>query len=159
MFFLLTPLGWSMVIAWALIFIITLIVELETSDLVTIWFCLGSLIALILATLSIKPLMQVIVFVLVSFILILITMPLTKKMMTRDVVKTNSDKVIGMIGVVTQEIKPDEIGEVKVNNSLWRAINNNGLSFNVGEKVIIDGITGIKLVVSKLEGSTNIEIL
>jgi membrane protein implicated in regulation of membrane protease activity len=62
-----------------------------------------------------------------------------------------------MVAVVTKEILPNEIGEVKIDNQLWRAVNNEGLAFQPGEKVIVDAISGIKLVVSKIDG--NVELL
>jgi membrane protein implicated in regulation of membrane protease activity len=80
-------------------------------------------------------------------------------MMQKDIIKTNSDRLIGMVGIVTQAIVPNEIGEVKVDNNLWRAVNNDNLSFVVGEKVLIDAIVGIKLVVSKIGGNNNVEVL
>lgn len=149
---------WFMIIAWALIFIITLIIELETMDLVTIWFCISSVVTLVCGILFASPIWQIIIFVVLSVVLLLATRPLTKKMMQRDIIPTNTDRLIGKIGLVTKEIMPYEIGEIKVENELWRAINKDGLTFNVGEKVSIDAIEGIKLVVSKL-GSTNIEVI
>jgi membrane protein implicated in regulation of membrane protease activity len=151
--------GWIMIVGWSLIFIVTLIIEIETADLVTIWFCISSFIVLILAIIGINPYIQIGVFVLLSTGLLFATKPLTKNMMKREIIRTNADRLIGMIGIVTKEIVPDELGEVKVDNGLWRAINNNGLRFEVGERVSIDAIVGIKLVVSKVEGQTNIEIL
>ena len=87
----------------------------------------------------------------------LLTRPLTKKMMDREIVKTNSDKVVGSIGIVLSEINESEVGEVKIDGQIWRAINRDGLTFNVDEKVLIQGISGNKLIVSKI--NENIEIL
>ena len=74
-----------------------------------------------------------------------------KKMQQKEIIRTNSDKVIGRIAVVTKNISDDEIGEVKIEGREWRAINNDGLSFQAGEKVIVDAISGTKLIVSKIE--------
>ena len=151
--------GWIMIVGWALIFVVTLIIELETADLITVWFCVSSFVALILAILGVNPGWQIGVFIGLSIILLIATRPLTKNMMKKDIIRTNTDRLIGMIGVVTKEIVPNELGEIKVDNGLWRAINRNGLRFEVGEKASIDAIDGIKLVVSKVDGDTNIEIL
>ncbi|MFY9421739.1 MAG: NfeD family protein [Bacilli bacterium] len=151
------PIDWFMVAAWGIIFVVTLIIELETADLVTIWFSLSALITLICGVIFLKPLYQILLFLVLSVVLILATKPLAKKRMRGTYVRTNTDRFIGMVAVVTKEILPNEIGEVKIDNQLWRAVNNEGLAFQPGEKVIVDAISGIKLVVSKIDG--NVELL
>lgn len=147
------------IIVWACIIITTILVELATDNLVTIWFSLGAVAALIALAFGASEWVQLIVFVGSSALFLVATRPLTKKMMQRSIVRTNSDKVIGEIGVVTQKINPGEIGEVKVDNNLWRAINLEGKTFEEGEKVVINAISGIKLVVSKVEDDENFKIL
>ena len=61
---------WVMIVSWGIIFIITLIIELETMDLVTVWFCLSALITLILGVLFLKPLQQILFFLGFSVLLI-----------------------------------------------------------------------------------------
>lgn len=153
------PVDWLMVCSWAFIFIVTLVIELETSNLTTIWFCVGSVVALVFGAIFGLPFVQIVVFLVVSLVLILVTRPLTKKMMQKDIIKTNADRLVGMIAVVTKEIEVGEVGEVKVENSQWRAVNNENLAFAVGEKVSVDAILGNKLVVSKISGPTNVEIV
>lgn len=150
---------WSWIIIWALVFVVTLIIELATSDLTTIWFCIGSLIALICAVIPINPIIQILVFVGSSAILLLITRPLTKKMMTREIISTNADKIIGMIGLVTKKISPEEIGEIKVDNGTWRAACNEQVTININEKVLVNAISGNKAIVAKINNQSNIEIL
>ncbi|HEY8395958.1 MAG TPA: NfeD family protein [Bacilli bacterium] len=152
-------LDWFMIVAWGIIFVVTLIIELETADLVTVWFSLSALITLICGVLFLKPLHQIFLFLGLSILFVLLTKPLAKKRMRGTYVRTNTDRLIGMVAIVTKEITPNEIGEVKVDNELWRAVNYEGLSFNVGEEVIVDAISGIKLVVSKANGNGNVEIL
>ena len=147
------------ILIWASIIIVTVIVELATDNLVTIWFSLGAVVALITLAFGASEWVQIIVFVASSAIFLIATRPLTKKMMQRSIVKTNADKVIGTVGVITKSFGLGEIGEVKVESGLWRAINLDGISFSEGEKVMIDAITGTKLVVSKLEDDNKIEVL
>ena len=52
-----------------------------------------------------------------------------------------------MKGIVTEEIKKNVIGEVKVDGKKWSAISNKKIE--VGEEVIVDAIEGVKLVVRK----------
>ena len=144
---------WIMLIIWSVIFVGTLIVEFLTADIDTIWFCLSSLVCTVLAAFKVHYLIQLGVFIVLSIILMLLTRPLTKRMMEREIVKTNSDKLIGSIGVIYSEINENEIGEVKIDGQIWRAINRDGLSFDVNEKVIIEGISGNKLIVVKLNST------
>lgn len=150
---------YGMIAIWAVIFVVTLIIELETADLTTIWFCVSSLITLICSFFSIDILYQIIIFVALSFILILSTRPLTKKMMNKDIIHTNTDKLVGMIATVTKKIVDGEIGEVKVDNNFWRAISIDGISINENEKVIVNSLSGNKVVVSKIKSDNDIEIL
>ena len=144
---------WIMLIIWSVIFVGTLIVEFLTADIDTIWFCLSSLVCTVIAAFKVHYLIQLGVFIVLSIILMLLTRPLTKRMMEREIVKTNSDKLIGSIGVIYSEINENEIGEVKIDGQIWRAINRDGLSFDVNEKVIIEGISGNKLIVVKLNST------
>lgn len=150
---------YGMIAIWAVIFVVTLIIELETADLTTIWFCVSSLITLICSFFSLDILYQIIIFVALSFVLILATRPLTKKMMNKDIIHTNTDKLVGMIATVTKKIIDGEIGEVKVDNNLWRAISIDGISINENEKVIVNSLSGNKVVVSKIKSDNDIEIL
>lgn len=151
--------NWVMLGIWALIFVVTLIIELSTADLTTIWFCLGSLVALLCAAIPLNPAIQVFIFIGVSVTLLFATKPLTKKMMNRDIIRTNADKIVGMIGVVTKTIFPNEIGEIKVDNNDWRAICNEGVTVEVGDKILVSAVSGNKAVVTKVNKSSDIEII
>lgn len=142
----------TMIIFWALIILITIIVEVNTFDLVSLWFTVGAIISIILAALRIEPLVQIGVFVGVSLILIIALKPLTKNIRSgKSIVKTNADRVIDMVGIVTKKIAPGEVGEVKVDGELWHAINQDGKTILEDKKVNIKAISGIKLIVSPIE--------
>lgn len=159
MIFLLSTTNWIFLGFWVALLIITVIIELDTANLTTIWFSLAAIVALVLAALDINYWIQILVFVVVGLILVYITRPLIKRTAGKEIVRTNADRVIGKVGVVTAVITPNEIGEVKVINEMWRAFNKEGLEFAIGEKVSIDGIEGIKLIVSKLDKDKKIEII
>ena len=88
-------------------------------------------------------------YAILSVICIAVTRPLAKKLNEKDVIRTNADKVISMIGVVTKEIPADDIGEVKVNMECWRAISSDSTTIKVGEKIIVNSLNGNKLLVSR----------
>ena len=149
---------WIMIVLWSLLIIITVIIEFETADLVTVWFTIGAAGALISAAFDASPLMQIGIFVVISIILLLLTKPLTKNLAQKNIVRTNADRVVGMIGTVTKEVVPDTIGEVSVGNVLWRATSQSPHSFKVGEKVSIDAISGTKLIISKIDNNEFISL-
>lgn len=147
------------IVAWSVIVIAAIIIEVSTVALTSIWFALGGLIALIMAIFNVDFVWQLLAFTGVSIISLLATRPIAKKMNTKDVIHTNADKIIQMIGVVTTTIPAGEIGEIRVNSELWRAKSADEETIEVGEKVIVNGLDGNKVIVSRIKKSNNVEIL
>lgn len=145
------PLSVVSIVVWGITIIVTLIVEAETAELVSIWFTVGAISALICAVCETPIYIQALVFSLVSVILIILTRPLVKKFNLKNTIPTNSDKLIGMTGVVTKEIPVDGKGEIKVSYQDWSAISNTKKLIPVGSEVVIKEITGNKLVVEPIE--------
>lgn len=142
---------WVMIALWIVFIVVTVIIELETTDLVTVWFTIGAVAALISAAFGAPPLLQIGIFLVISILLLLLTRKLTKNMSQKNFVRTNADRVIGTIGVVTKVVSRDEIGEVMTGTVSWRATTLSNHTFQVGEKVAIDAITGAKLIISKID--------
>ncbi len=70
-------------------------------------------------------------------------------MLKTDYVKTNADRYIGKLAVVTEEISNiDAKGQVKVDNQIWSARSQNGETISEGTKVNVLRIEGVKLIVS-----------
>ena len=136
-------------IAWFIAFLVLLFIEIITINLVTIWFAIGALAALVTALITDSFVIQVIVFLVVSVIALLLTKPLIKKFKGFQVVPTNSDRVIGKVGEVTKKIEKNKYGEVKVFGNIWTAYSDEEL--DVGTKVIVKEIEGVKLIVKKEE--------
>lgn len=139
-----------MIVIWSIVLIATILVELETADLVTIWFTVGAVAALIAAALGIPIVYQFAIFIIVSLVLLFATRPLTKRFMDKEVVKTNADRMVGMHGVVVIEIPFDGKGEVKVASQNWTAFSSLKTPIKEGTRVIILDIVGNKLLVDVL---------
>ncbi|MDY0210140.1 MAG: NfeD family protein [Acholeplasma sp.] len=140
-----------MIIIWSVVLVGTILVELETSDLVTIWFTIGAVAALISAALGVEIVMQFAIFIVVSLVLLFATRPLTKRFMEREVIKTNADRMVGMHGVVVVEIPFDGKGEVKVNSQIWTAFSTSKNPIVEGTRIVILDIVGNKLLVDVLK--------
>lgn len=138
-----------MSLTWMLVFIFLILLEFFTVNLVSIWFALGSLAAFIISFWVDNITYQVALFVLVSFISLLLTRRVVDKIRGGKIVPTNLDRVIGQIGLVTEEINKLEPGEVKVDGKRWSAISSHKIK--VGSKVEILSIDGVKLNVKEVK--------
>lgn len=138
-----------MSLTWMLVFIFLILLEFFTVNLVSIWFALGSLAAFIISFWVNNITYQVALFVLVSFISLLLTRRVVDKIRGGKIVPTNLDRVIGQIGLVTEEINKLEPGEVKVDGKRWSAISSHKIK--AGSKVEILSIDGVKLNVKEVK--------
>ena len=134
-------------IFWLVLVIVLAIIEIATVNLRTIWFVISGIVAMILSFFVDNSAITSTVFAVLGIILLFTTRPLLKRILPTQRARTNIDRVIGMTGVVTEEIKKNQIGEVKVDGKTWSAISDKKIA--VGEEVIIDAIDGVKLVVRK----------
>lgn len=141
-----------MIYVWIALTVVFVIAEAATAQLTTVWFALGSVVALILAACGVESLtVQIIVFIAVSAITLIATRPLVKKMLKKRVVATNADRNIGETGITLSEINNLEAtGEVKVKGVVWTARSENGDVIPEGVKVRVKKIEGVKLIVESV---------
>ena len=141
----------NMALIWLIAMIVLLIVEAVVPGLVSIWFALGALAALIAAILHAPMWLQLVWFFVVSIAALVLTRPLAKKYVNSRVKPTNADMILGKECVVTEEI--DNIrgtGAVTVGGKVWTArMENDGETAAVGEVLKTLRIEGVKLIVSK----------
>lgn len=135
-----------MVWIWLGIVICLALIEIITINLTTIWFVASGLLALVLSIFIDNYIIQFSVFVIGGVLLLIFTRSyLTTKF--NNSVKTNLDRVIGMKGIVTEEITKNNPGEVKVDGKRWTAISNKNIEKNKEVKII--KIDGVKLIVEE----------
>lgn len=140
-----------MVYVWLGVLAAAVILEIATTQMVSIWFAIGALAAFFVALAGVEQIwIHIVVFVAVSAIAVAITRPLVKKMIDKKAEPTNADMVIGKTGIVTEKI--DNLipsGLVKVNGAIWTARAADDSVIEENEKVIIKEIRGVKLLVIK----------
>ena len=135
---------------WLVLLVVFVVFEAATVQLVSVWFALGALAALIAAICHGPAWLQITLFILVSAISFAVTRPLVKKFSTSKIQKTNADRCIGDTAVVTEEINNLEAkGLVKVDGNIWTARSENNDVIPAGEKVTVIKIEGVKLIVKK----------
>lgn len=93
-----------LVTLWLVALVAFLVIELITVGLTTIWLAGGALVAFILAILGVNVWVQIIAFVVVSFLLVYFTRPLAVKYLNPRRTRTNSDELIGETVKVIERI-------------------------------------------------------
>lgn len=91
-------------VLWLIAMIVLLIIEAVVPGLISIWFALGALAALVAALFHAPFWLQVVWFLVVSILTLLLTRPFVKKYVNNRVTPTNADMVIGKEAVVTEAI-------------------------------------------------------
>lgn len=135
---------------WVGLFVILLIIEICTVNLVSIWFVIGSFFSIIVSYFTDNFIIQTIVFIVVSTLSLVLTKPFITRFKKREIVPTNLDMVVGSYGVVTSVIRKHDVGEVKVQGKRWSAISNDDIDVN--KRVEILSIDGVKLHVREVKG-------
>ena len=132
---------------WLIVILLLVIVEAMSINLTTIWFVFSGLVALLLSFFIDIFVIQFFVFVILGLILLITTRPILKKTLKQERISTNLDRVIGMNGVVTEQIKKNDTGEVKVDGKKWTAYADKNIK--KGSIVKILKINGVKLKVEE----------
>ena len=137
-------------IVWAVAIVVFGVLEGMTTQLVSIWFVLGAIAALIASLCSASFALQVIIFVAVTVITLIATRPIVKKRINTKVEKTNADRCIGESAVVTEEINNLEAkGQVKTDGKIWTARSSDGSIIPENTVVTVERIDGVKLIVKQ----------
>lgn len=135
---------------WIAALVILVVVEAATAQLVTIWFAVGALGALIAELFGQDLWIQWTVFVVVSLLSLLATRPLVKKVTKKKIQPTNADRNIGAQAIVLEDIDNTKgSGSVNVKGVTWTARSKNGDFIEKGSMVIVQEIEGAKLLVAK----------
>lgn len=118
--------------------------------LISAWFAVGALAAVVVSLLNGAVWLQITVFLVVSGALLIALWPITRKFLKPKVVKTNVDAVIDSCGYVTADI--DNLaatGQVKLGAMEWTARSTTGNPIKAGTLVKVDRIEGVKAFVSE----------
>lgn len=138
---------------WLAVMIILIVIEIITVGLTTIWFAGGALAAMFVSALGGGTVLQIVVFLAVSFVLLIFTRPLVMKCITSKRVKTNYEGIIGKIVKITQDV--DNIngtGCAVVNGQEWTArAADDDSRIAAGSLAKVVNISGVKLIVEQYE--------
>lgn len=134
---------------WLALLVFFLMVEGSTVSLVSAWFAVGSLAALLASLFGGNITLQIVLFLAVSGILLAMLRPLVRRYVNPRITTTNVDSLIGTQGLVTGDIDNLEgIGQVKLGGMTWTARSATGEKIPAGTQIRVERIEGVKAFVS-----------
>ena len=137
---------------WFTLLVGFLAMEANTVSLVSIWFAVGALGALIASLLSVGIGWQVGIFFALSLLLLMSLGPILRKYLKPKRIRTNVDAVMGSCGYVTEPV--DNLiptGRVKLGGMSWAARSESGAQIPQGTKVQVVRVEGVKVVVEPVK--------
>ena len=141
----------SMTTFWIIAMVVFLVIEAVTVGIVSVWFAIGALLAMVTAMLGANLWVQITVFLVVSAIALYFTRPLVKKFVNNKVEPTNADMLIGKECRVVETIDNlSGTGAVYVDGKTWTARTVDEEISPEGQLVKAERIEGVKLIVSKI---------
>ena len=130
------------------------VAEAMTVSLVSIWFAVGSLGAVLVALLGGGLAFQVTVFLMLAIVLLLSLRGIVRKHFTPRITRTNIDSVIGATGIVLTPVNNiAALGQVQIGGVEWSARSTDNSHIPAGTLVKVDRIEGVKVYVTAVEES------
>ena len=139
----------GMVTFWIIALVVFLVAEGLTAALVSVWFCGGSVAALIAAGFGAPVWLQIALFLVVSGVLLALLGPIARRVARPGKTALNADRHIGRQALVTQEI--DNLhgtGAVKLDGVEWTAKSESGDVIPVDTVITVLRISGPKVYVT-----------
>ena len=139
-------------LVWLALMIVFLLLEAGTVSMVSIWFAVGALAAMVASLCGAELWLQIVLFAIISAALLLALRPFVRKFLNPRLTKTNVDAVIGMEGIVIETVdNVTAVGRVKVGHMEWAARSTNGEMLVPGTRVQVDRVEGVKIYVTPVE--------
>lgn len=132
---------------WAALLAVFVVVELATVNLVTIWFAVGALAALLASLVTHNLLWQALVFLLVSLVALIATKPLVSRARARKpAAAVELDRNIGRTAQALEDLHPGVVGRVRLDGVDWNAVTDSPI--RAGEACTVQAIGGTTLTVA-----------
>lgn len=139
---------------WLIAMVVFFLVEGATVLMVSLWFAVGALAAMIVSLCHGSVVLQAVVFLVVSVLCLIALRPLARKCFAPRT-RTNVDGIIGTEGYVTEDI--DNLsakGAVKLGAMPWTARSTDGSRIPAGALVKVDRVEGVKVFVTVVKEKT-----
>ena len=143
--------NWASIL-WLVLLVVFLAAEAATVSMVSLWFAVSALVALLVALLGGPGWLQGTLFLVISAVLLALLRPIVRRYISPRITATNVDSVIGSTGLVTAAIdNVSAAGQVKLGVMEWTARSTSGQPIPVGTLVKVDKIEGVKAYVTPAE--------
>lgn len=140
----------TMLFVWLVLIAVFIVIEIITLGLTTIWFAGGALVAFLAGICGADTSIQIVLFFVVSFIMLLGVRPSACRKFNSNRMKTNMDSLIGTECKVLERIDNfNQKGVVLLDGKEWTARSADDTIIEVGERVQVDKIAGVKVYVKK----------
>lgn len=139
-------------VIWALLIVLSVVVEASTMGLVAVWFMPGALVALILSFFHVNLAWQVVAFVGVSVLMTVLGLRWVRPKMRKKAYATNAMSLIGQEALVVEKVdRLAGTGAARISGMVWtvRAADE-AEEINVGDVVMVEAIQGNKLICRKV---------
>lgn len=133
---------------WLAVIVFSVLIELATTELVSIWFVAGGIVALVLAACGLSWYIHLPVFIAVSLIFLICFRKIAMKSLQKKDTKTNAEAVIGKEFTLLTSVTPNTPGTIKVNGVIWNVVTKNDMEeVKKGVLVKVKEIKGNKYIV------------
>ena len=140
---------------WLALTVALIVVEVSTTDLVSIWLAIAAAVTAIIVAIfpGLHLAWQIAIFVALSAVLLASTRRFVKKFTKRTKEQeTNLELYIDKVVMVTEKIDNiDDVGSVKMNGIIWNARSADGSVIEKGEYAVVKKLEGNKLIVERKE--------
>lgn len=138
-------------VVWLILMVVFIAAEAATVQLVSVWFAVGALAAMVVSLLDGALWLQILVFFAISIALLALLWPVAKKRLKPKIVATNADALVGRICTITEDIDPTEGGRVKLGDVTWSARSESGVPISAGARARVLKIQGAKVFVEEVK--------
>lgn len=147
------PFHLSMTGFWLIVMVVMLAVEAAAPGLVSVWFAVGALAALVSAVCKAAVWLQVVIFVGVSVLALVLTKPLVRKYVNGKAQPTNADMILGKECIVREAIDNiAETGAISAGGKIWTARStDDNVKIPEGVYVSVVRIEGVKAIVKAIQ--------
>ena len=140
------------VFIWLAVIVVTIVIEIITVGLTSIWLTGGGLAALVVCLLGGHWGLQLAVFFIVTFVLIYFPRPWALKYIESRKTATNYEEVIGKtVRIIEAVDNVRETGKAIYNGMEWTArAEEDAETFSVDEQARVVKVQGVKLILEKI---------
>ena len=133
---------------WLGVAVLSVMIEIVTQELVSIWFAFGAVIPFVLAIFNVPVWIGILIFVVISIVLVCFMRNVAQKwLFKKGGAKTNADALLGKTSKLLEAITRDDNGAVRFNGIVWSATTDDDSEIEAGQYVDVIRMEGNRLIV------------